>query len=125
MGKREEIWKSVFEYWWRGWQIMKDKGWYSIMLRDADAGTVCIPLKFRRLGEAKKYCETLDTLVDRKSLPAGYLDKTICAQACPSSKPYPPKKSIVFICLGEIRCSSTRTAIVPLHLGNRPANVGG
>ncbi len=81
MGKREEIWKSVFEYWWRGWQIMKDKGWYSIMLRDADAGTVCIPLKFRRLGEAKKYCETLDTLVDRKSLPVGYLDKTICAQA--------------------------------------------
>jgi hypothetical protein len=85
MAKRAEGWSAVIRYWWRGWLIKKDKGWYSITLEPSPSlnGRAKVPLMFRRLGEAKKYCETLDTLVDRKSLTADFqlLDQTLCAQA--------------------------------------------
>ena len=84
MAKRAEGWRALIRYWWCGWLIEKDKGWYSITLEPSTLnGRVKVPLRFRRLNEAKKYCETLDTLIDRTNLTADYqlLDLTICAQA--------------------------------------------
>ncbi len=84
MAKRAEGWRALIRYWWCGWLIEKDKGWYSITLEPSPLnGRAKVPLMFKRLAEAKKYCETLDTLVDRKGLTAGFqiLDHTLCAQA--------------------------------------------
>ena len=84
MAKRTKPWKAILKYWWHGWKISKDKGWYSITLEPGPLnGRVIVPIRFKRLGEAKKYCETLDTLVDRTNLTAGhqFLDQTLCAQA--------------------------------------------
>ena len=83
MTKRAEAWKTNFEYFWSGWVIAKDKGWYSITYHP-DTRPVRVPIRFKRLGDAKTYCETLDTLVDRKSLADEYqsiFDLKICAKA--------------------------------------------
>ena len=74
--------------------------------------------RLKRISYVCSFIFLINLLVGKGSLIMGW-------KPVPRQNPIRLRKPLVFICLGENRCSSTRTAIVPLHVGNLTANIGG
>ena len=68
------------EYTWRIWRVVKEANRYVIL---HSLSGIAVPLAFRRVRDAQKYCETLDALADWTAAAAEDLigDNVILARA--------------------------------------------
>jgi hypothetical protein len=74
MDQPSEQWRVVTTHYWNGWNISKDKGWFSI---GYDSVGQCWLYKFRYLSDAKQFCKTLEGLADWGGLDRPQYDETL------------------------------------------------